>query len=234
MIYFDLLAYHRSLLNMKSLIILVLVFIRAFLCTSENLDYKDDIGDKKSFLERIMRMIKTDSTVTTSITKNLPNLATTTVWPNLTTSFSTTIPGITNVTNTPITTSETATSPSPPPPLPFLDQQCANYSKSNFESRCIACEPAKPGEYPWQVELVVGSNSPLCGGSLITSKLVLTAAHCADINNFLDIVTVKLGHIDRNEGHRQEKTVMSKGIIYCKINILHIIIFSNIFVNVIY
>ena len=94
MIYFDLLAYHRSLLNMKSLIILVLVFIRAFLCTSENFNYKDDIGDKKTFLEIILGMIKPDSTVTTSIAKNLPNLATTTVWPNLTTSFSTTIPGI--------------------------------------------------------------------------------------------------------------------------------------------
>ena len=124
------------------------------------------------------------------------------------------------------------TTTTPPPPLPFLYQQCANYSKSNFESRCIACEPAKPGEYPWQVELVVGSNSPLCGGSLITSKLVLTAAHCADINNFLDIVTVKLGHIDRKKGDGKEKTVMSKGIIYC-INILYIIIFSNIFVNLI-
>ena len=232
MIYFDLLAYHRSLLNMKSLIILVLVFIRAFLCTSENFNYKDDIGDKKTFLEIILGMIKPDSTVTTSIAKNLPNLATTTVWPNLTTSFSTTIPGITNLTNTPITTSETPTSPSPSPPLPFLNQQCANYSKSNFESRCIACEPAKPGEYPWQVELVVGSNSLLCGGSLITSKLVLTAAHCADINNFLDIVTVKLGHIDRKKGDGKEKTVMSKGIIYC-INVLYIIIFSNIFVNLI-
>ena len=94
MIYFDLLAYHRSLLNMKSLIILVvLVFIRAFLGTSGNLDKRDDISDKKSFLERILKMIETDSTVSTSTPTNLPNLTTTTVWPNLTTSFSTTIPG---------------------------------------------------------------------------------------------------------------------------------------------
>ena len=93
MIYLDLLAYHRSLLNMKLLIILILVFIRAFICTSGNLDYKDDINDKKSLLERILRMIDSNSSVTTRIPKNLPNLTTTTVWPNLTTSFSTTIPG---------------------------------------------------------------------------------------------------------------------------------------------
>ena len=86
---------------MKSLIILVLVFIRAFLCTSGNLEYKDDISDKKSLLERILRMIETDSSVTTSTPTNLPNLTTTTVWPNFTTSFSTATPGgITNLTNT--------------------------------------------------------------------------------------------------------------------------------------
>ena len=91
---------------MKSLIVLVLVFIRALLCTSENLEYKDlkiegykdkdirMISDKKSFLERILRMIETYSTVPTSTPTNLPNLSTTTVWPNRTTSFSTTIPGI--------------------------------------------------------------------------------------------------------------------------------------------
>ena len=91
---------------MKSLIVLVLVFIRALLCTSENLEYKDIkiegykdkdirmISEKKSFLERILRMIETYSTVPTSTPTNLPNLSTTTVWPNCTTSFSTTIPGI--------------------------------------------------------------------------------------------------------------------------------------------
>ena len=34
-------------------------------------------------------------------------------------------------------------------------------------------------EYPWQAALKQSSNSlPFCGGSIITSKMVLTAAHC--------------------------------------------------------
>ena len=114
-----------------------------------------------------------------------------------------------------------------------LQQKCADFSTTIATSKCIGCSTAKRGQYPWQVELSMRKGLRLlCGGSLITSKLVLTAAHCADINNFLDIVTVKLGHIDRKKGDGKEKTVMSKGIIYC-INILYIIIFSNIFVIVI-
>ena len=34
-------------------------------------------------------------------------------------------------------------------------------------------------EYPWQAALKQSSNSlPFCGGSIITNKMVLTAAHC--------------------------------------------------------
>jgi secreted trypsin-like serine protease len=37
---------------------------------------------------------------------------------------------------------------------------------------------AARGQFPWQVALII-DNAYLCGGSLISSRWVLTAAHCA-------------------------------------------------------
>ncbi|KAK7072085.1 Testisin [Halocaridina rubra] len=42
--------------------------------------------------------------------------------------------------------------------------------------RIVGGEEATPGEYPWQVALVIGSS--ICGGTLIKTDWVLTAAHC--------------------------------------------------------
>jgi secreted trypsin-like serine protease len=38
--------------------------------------------------------------------------------------------------------------------------------------------PAPQYKFPWQVALII-DNMYFCGGSLISSKWVLTAAHCA-------------------------------------------------------
>jgi len=38
--------------------------------------------------------------------------------------------------------------------------------------------PAAPCKFPWQVALIIDDNY-FCGGSLISSQWVLTAAHCA-------------------------------------------------------
>ncbi|XP_037800605.1 serine protease 27-like [Penaeus monodon] len=47
-------------------------------------------------------------------------------------------------------------------------------------TRIVGGEQATPYEYPWQVGLVqTTSRNVFCGGSIITRKWVLTAAHCA-------------------------------------------------------
>lgn len=58
----------------------------------------------------------------------------------------------------------------------------------------------KPGRWPWQVEIYNRHNTHQCGGALISSKWIMSAAHCfnedaikdADKNYF-----VVLGEFDR-------------------------------------
>jgi secreted trypsin-like serine protease len=48
-----------------------------------------------------------------------------------------------------------------------------------LDERVIGGITAYRGQFPWQVALRVENYSYFCGGSLISSKWVLTAAHCA-------------------------------------------------------
>jgi secreted trypsin-like serine protease len=45
-------------------------------------------------------------------------------------------------------------------------------------NRITGGSPAARGQFPWQVALII-DNAYFCGGSLISSRWVLTAAHCA-------------------------------------------------------
>merc|ERR1711962_1745049 len=66
---------------------------------------------------------------------------------------------------------------SPPPKT----GSCQCGVKNSITSKIVGGKPADKHEYPWMVALVYrGHNDkgPFCGGSLITERHVLTAAHC--------------------------------------------------------
>merc|ERR1711962_290683 len=65
-------------------------------------------------------------------------------------------------------------------PPPTGDCQCGIKGGSD-SNRIVGGQETEENEYPWQVGLVSrGGTTPWCGGSLISERHVLTAAHCTE------------------------------------------------------
>lgn len=48
-----------------------------------------------------------------------------------------------------------------------------------YQDRVIGGSDAQKGQFPFQISLRVGG-SHVCGGTIITNKFILTAAHCVE------------------------------------------------------
>lgn len=69
--------------------------------------------------------------------------------------------------------------------------------KGPGHTRIVGGKNAKPGDWPWQVNIDYEDNisnpGHLCGGTLITEEWVLSAAHCFYADQNKDKYWLKLG-----------------------------------------
>ena len=86
--------------------------------------------------------------------------------------------------------------------VPFSNLQgctCGVANVPNKDNRIVGGSEAGKHQYPWMIRLVAGG---YCGGTLISSQYVLTAAHCVvsgGQNRPLSIFSVDLGEHDYSD-----------------------------------
>ncbi len=64
------------------------------------------------------------------------------------------------------------------PEPPVTNKYVCGVKGTRRAGRVVGGEDATPGEWCWQVALINSLNQYLCGGALIGTQWVLTAAHC--------------------------------------------------------
>merc|ERR1739848_969315 len=97
----------------------------------------------------------------------------------------------------------------PPTPSPPAPGSCGQRTTS-LQS-VIGGTNAARGQWPWQI-LMQKNGRAMCGGTLISSRWVVTAAHCVS-GGLARSFSVVVGETDRNVPEGSEKTVQVEKVI---------------------
>ncbi|XP_078405738.1 ovochymase-2-like [Cetorhinus maximus] len=82
----------------------------------------------------------------------------------------------------------------------------------NLWNRIVGGKESEPGAHPWQVSLK-RRKTHYCGGTIISEKWVLTAAHCIRDRNILTVLKVTAGEYNLKNLDKEEQTQTVKRII---------------------
>lgn len=96
---------------------------------------------------------------------------------------------------------------------PGCTNVCGKASKNAGASKIVGGQATKPGEYPWMVHLTIidGFLAYLCGGSIITTLHIITAAHCVDYSS-PEVIAVAGEHNLEEENETKTQTIRAKKI----------------------
>ena len=96
--------------------------------------------------------------------------------------------------------------PKPPPPVQ-PSKLCGRRLITTFDPQIVAGTDAYAGKWPWMVNLFK------CGGSLISSTWVLTAAHCIADGDLTEDLFLLLGAFDTSKNENQRIQVKAKRLV---------------------
>ncbi|XP_077177997.1 ovochymase-2 isoform X2 [Paroedura picta] len=91
-----------------------------------------------------------------------------------------------------------------------LEQKAGSFY--NHLSRIVGGNQVQQGSHPWQVSLKRDSGH-FCGGTLVSTQWVITAAHCIQSRNLLSSLTITAGEHDLRLTEEGEQTLPVKRII---------------------
>lgn len=79
---------------------------------------------------------------------------------------------------------------------------CVLYATADINTRIVGGKDAEEGQFPYQVSLRnIFRRSHFCGGSILSSRFILTAAHCTqEINSIPMFVYAVVGTLNSIEG----------------------------------
>jgi len=85
-------------------------------------------------------------------------------------------------------------------PSPKQFPSFKNDTKSEPDHRITNGQPARRGQFPWQVAVFI-ENTGFCGGSLISDTWILTAAHCTYNASYFTLLLGTINLFARDNGY---------------------------------